>query len=222
MLRNYRAQGFTLIELLVVIAIIAILAGMIFPVLQGVIKKGNGIDCLNNVRSVGLACIIYADHNRQGLMPRTATGQDSETPMHCLALLVDKGYLGGGKALLCGLDSEVSGDSYEDADDGPIARSQCSYSIEWRLRRNAKSGLALISDEPEAEGVNSVNHGTQDGEGESQNVFFLGGNTERLTSPRTDTDENIFAPSDDPGKTLGANDGAIGPTDVTQAWAPGE
>jgi prepilin-type N-terminal cleavage/methylation domain-containing protein len=66
--RRRAPAAFTLIELLVVIAIIAILAGLLLPVLVKARLKAQGVQCLNNHRSIMLAWKMYNDENQDNLL----------------------------------------------------------------------------------------------------------------------------------------------------------
>jgi prepilin-type N-terminal cleavage/methylation domain-containing protein/prepilin-type processing-associated H-X9-DG protein len=57
--RGTRPRGFTLIELLTVIAIIAILAGILIPVLSKAKSRGLRIACIHNLTQMGAALRMY-------------------------------------------------------------------------------------------------------------------------------------------------------------------
>ena len=73
-----RRPGFTLVELLTVISIIAILAGILIPVIGNVQISARKAKSTSNLQSIGHALMLYAqaDDNR-GLLPAPVYGDSS-------------------------------------------------------------------------------------------------------------------------------------------------
>lgn len=86
-------QGFSLIELLTVIAIIAILAGIIFPVMGAVKNRAKLVQCMTNLHDIAVAVKMFQQDNRR--FPDSIAGY-VETEDGGMVIPLERSKNGGG------------------------------------------------------------------------------------------------------------------------------
>lgn len=93
-----RRNGFTLVELLVVIGIIALLISILLPALNRARESAKTVQCLSNLRQIGLAIATYVNQN-QGFIPPYYINANGVTNLpqghiYWFQLLMDSNLLG--------------------------------------------------------------------------------------------------------------------------------
>src|SRR5258708_4443118 len=95
--RRRARLGFTIVELLVVVGIIAVLIGLLIPVLGIARQRAHTTTCLANLRQIGMAISSYANDNRNKIVPADVMPPDPYKATmrmgNWATILVSGGYL---------------------------------------------------------------------------------------------------------------------------------
>jgi len=94
--QNYRRphrRAFTLIELLVVIGIISVLISILLPVIGRAREQARGVQCMSNLRQIGVAALLYTHDNKGVLLPMGYTTGVNDNVNLWPVILVSGRYL---------------------------------------------------------------------------------------------------------------------------------
>ncbi len=109
------ARGYTLVEILTTMAIIAALAGISFPLFQGLARRSHAGSCAANLRQIGVGLNLYLNENGMR-MPVMQAAVPAKTDDRATIDTVLREYVGEELAFRCPADDkglfESTGTSY--------------------------------------------------------------------------------------------------------------
>ncbi|MCZ6673368.1 MAG: prepilin-type N-terminal cleavage/methylation domain-containing protein [Verrucomicrobia bacterium] len=158
-------RGFTLVELITVITIVGILAGLLYPTITGILKRGQRAESLSNLKQIAAAYFQFRSDNNGRNLPlkiskNPSSGQDTVfeiTNIYHLAYeFAWRGYLNEGSIYQISTDLHVEQQGVypqavaeRDAADAPWVLSQTfseaavSFDLVAGLSSNAPSSTPV-------------------------------------------------------------------------------
>jgi prepilin-type N-terminal cleavage/methylation domain-containing protein len=184
-----RKHGFTLIELLVVIAIIAILAGLLLPVLARARESARRTACSNNLGVIMKGMFLYADLPANGTFPKTDTTNDANA--RDLGLLYNA-YIADPRAFSCPSKPIANATLFniQRSTGGVSNLDIADTSYGYDSRHSLTDALAAILGDKSSTGKLSDNHGLQAG----GNVVIGAGTVEYRDTIKNPVGDGVFDP----------------------------
>lgn len=138
-------KGFTLIELLLVVAIIAVLIALVLPAMGAVLRRGDHIACVNNMRNIGIALAAYTQESR-GLLPPSSCPSNTGTVNDWWMVRI-RDYTQADIRYRCPSDTS---DRFVDWNNLPTERLEqyrwSSYSVNSRLDKPPYNNIRRVKD----------------------------------------------------------------------------
>ena len=203
-----RSKAFTLLELMIVIVVVAIVAGLLLPLIVHKREMSRRAVCQANLKQIGLAVSMYSN-DWKDWYPTTGVGvpQGQEEPLRSLSLLACC-YGGDPQIFVCPSTNEQP-QRLVTRNHRPVTfmtPKGCSYAYDHQKPPKTPPQVAIGADKPDPTSPgtrNSANHRNQ-----GQNVLYFDCHAEWASNVSSGMNgDNIFTGNwSGPGGTLAATD----------------
>jgi prepilin-type N-terminal cleavage/methylation domain-containing protein len=106
---GFYGSAFSLLELLIVIAVIAILLSLLLPALSRSRVSARSVQCLNNLRQIGIATRLYLDEAKSSILPNR--GEAARWPYHWIDLEPNNTNMHASRVWYCPVWKEKEADA---------------------------------------------------------------------------------------------------------------